>query len=526
MPRTTITETAAPPVLPTTLAQLIDWRADATPDGLFAVDESDQEMSFAEYRERCRATAAALADMGVCAGDVVSWQLPTTAEALVLMGALSSLDAIQNPLLPIYREREISFITGQVSCSLLVVPAMYRGFDHAAMANQVRAAGPHTEFDIVLCDSEHRLPRQASDASMAATARTPDEVRWLYYTSGTTAEPKGARHTDETILAAAIGMVDALEVRPEDRNAFVFPISHIGGAVWLMGGLLAGCSQILIERFDPPRTVEQLRRRSATLVGAGTAFHLSYLAEQSRQPGTPILPTVRAWPGGAAPKPAGLHAEVREKLGGCGIVSGYGLTEAPILTFASVRDADEKLASTEGRPTPGVDLRVMLDDGNYAPPQVIGELRVKGPQLCKGYVDSTLDALAFDSDGYFITGDLGFVDAEGYVTITGRLKDVIIRKGENISAKEVEDALFEHPGVADVAVIGLPDRDLGELCCAVVVPAGTTVLTFDEMVAFLRRAGLAVRKIPERLELVPELPRNATGKVLKHEMRRSYATTT
>src|SRR5438270_10639588 len=210
---------------------------------------------------------------------------------------------------------------------------------------------------------------------------------------------------------------------------------------------------------------------------------------------------------------------MKKEGGGVGIVSGYGLTEAPILTMAAVDDADDKLANTEGRPSPGVELKVVTLDGKVAGPGEEGELRAKGPQVCLGYLDSSLDAEAFDEDGFFRTGDLGYQDPEGYVVITGRLKDVIIRKGENISAKEIEDLLYQHPKVADVAVIGLPDPALGERCCAVVASkAESDPLAFVEMVEFLKGHGLAVQKVPEQLELVDVVPRNPTGKTLKHEL--------
>jgi acyl-CoA synthetase (AMP-forming)/AMP-acid ligase II len=215
---------------------------------------------------------------------------------------------------------------------------------------------------------------------------------------------------------------------------------------------------------------------------------------------------------------------MKNEVGGVGIVSGYGLTEAPILTMASVDDADDKLADTEGQASPGVDLKVVTIDGKVAGPAEEGEIRAKGPQVCRGYLDSSLDAEAFDEEGFFRTGDLGFVDAEGYVVITGRLKDVIIRKGENISAKEVEDLLYTHDKIADVAVIGLPDPSLGERCCAVVAlqDAGNP-LEFNEMVDFLKDKGLMMQKIPEQLETVDVIPRNPSGKIVKHVLRDQYA---
>ncbi|MGH9186411.1 MAG: class I adenylate-forming enzyme family protein, partial [Acidimicrobiales bacterium] len=344
-----------------------------------------------------------------------------------------------------------------------------------------------------------------------------------FYTSGTTADPKGARHTDASVAAAAQGTIDSLEIGEDDRAALVFPLTHVGGIISLFTSMMTGCGNVVVETFDPPTTIPVLAREDATLLNAGTPFHLAYLAAQRRQPGTPLFPEGRAYPGGGMPKPPQLHYDVKRELGGVGVVSGYGLTECPVVAMNTVHDPDDKLANTEGRPTRGVQVRVVTLDGAVAGTGQEGELRVKGPMLFRGYLDASLDAGAFDEEGYLRTGDLGHRDADGFLVITGRVKDIIIRKGENISAKEVEDVLFTHPKVADAAVIGLPDAASGERACAVVVLASPTApLAFEEMVAFLRDAGLMVQKIPEQLEFVEALPRNPTGKVLKHELRARY----
>jgi acyl-CoA synthetase (AMP-forming)/AMP-acid ligase II len=319
-------------------------------------------------------------------------------------------------------------------------------------------------------------------------------------------------------------MAERLQMSADDVHGFVFPFTHIGGAGLLMSALLAGFNHVIVDTFDPAAVVDLFDREGATLAGAGTVFHQAYLAEARNRAPEKVLQRVRAWIGGGAPKPPQLHYDMKKEVGGVGVVSGYGLTEAPILTMASVDDPDDKLANTEGQASPGVDLKVVTIDGKIAGPGEEGEIRAKGPQVVSGYLDSSLDAEAFDDEGYFRTGDLGFVDAEGYVVITGRLKDVIIRKGENISAKEVEDLLFTHPKVADVAVIGLPDPKLGERCCAVVALQDTgTPLEFKEMVDFLKDQGLMMQKIPEQLELVETVPRNPTGKILKHVLREQYS---
>jgi acyl-CoA synthetase (AMP-forming)/AMP-acid ligase II len=507
---------------PLALWALVERRAAATPDALFAVDERDRSLSFAGYRDAALRCAAGLHALGVGEGTPVSWQLPTRLDALVLLAALARLGAVQNPVLPFLREREVGFMARQSGARLLVVPSVLRGFDHTAMARAI--AGALSGLAVVVADDA--LPEgdpSALPPAPPAAAPGAEPVRWVFYSSGTTADPKGARHTDASVGAAGRSLCEALALCADDRNALVFPLTHVGGACWLFAGLLAGMAQIAVESFDPVATPGVLARHGATLAGAGTVFHQSYLALQ-RESAQPVLPRVRAFPGGGAPKPPGLHFDMKRAFGGAGIVAGYGLTEHPIATMGAVSDPDAKLAESEGRATRGTALRVVRLDGAAAAPGEEGELRVRGPHLCRGYVDAALDAEAFDADGFFRTGDLGRLDADGYLVVTGRLKDVIIRKGENLSAKEIEDHLAAHPKVRDVAVVGLPDAERGERACAVVVSADPAdPLRFDEMTAFLRARGLAAQKVPEQLEAAAELPRNAAGKVLKRELRARYA---
>ncbi len=508
------------------LWELVEGRAAATPDAVLADEDTGAVLTFADYRDAClRAAAGLFVEHGVSTATGVSWELPTWNESLVLVGALARLGARQNPLIPIYRGREVGFITNQSEASLLVVPTVYRGFDFEAMARELADERPG--LGVLVVDRE--LPDgdpgvlPALEAPPARAADAP--VRWLFYTSGTTADPKGAPHTDLTVMASALAMAECLDIRAEDVSALVFPFTHIGGIGWLLASLMTGCRLLTTESFDPSATPSFLASRDVTLAGSGTPFHLAYLAAQ-RAAGDgagPIFPKVRAYPGGGAPKPPQLHHDLKREIGGVGIVSGYGLTEAPIVVMATTTDPDEKLATTEGRSTPGVELVVVRLDGKRARAGEEGEIRLKGPQVIAGYLDPSLDAEAFDDEGYFRSGDLGVVDAEGYVTITGRLKDVIIRHGENISAKEVEDLLYTHPAVADVAVIGLPDPKTGERACAIVAVAQGSSFDFEEMVEFLRGADLRVQAIPEQLELVEAVPRNPAGKILKHTLRERFA---
>jgi acyl-CoA synthetase (AMP-forming)/AMP-acid ligase II len=503
---------------------LIVHRADETPDREMAVDESGRRLTFGDYRDRCERAAAGLAARGVGDGTVVSWIQPTTIEAMVLFGALRRLGAVQNPILPIYREREVGFIVRQAQSKLLVVPSNWRGFDFAAMAEQVTEG---TGTEVLVCDRSlpegdpSTLPPAPDDDMNGDSGDVP--VRYIYYTSGTTAEPKGARHGDRSIRAASVGMSERLGLAEDDRFAFVFPITHIAGGLYVYAAVAYGLTFVLDEAFDPDTTIDLLRRENITQGGAGTFFHQTYLKCQQDLPeGEKLFPHVRTFPGGGAPKPPSLHHELKAAFG-VGVVSGYGMTEAPILTMNHHDAPDDVLADTEGPAVAGTTLRIVTVDGAEAPVGEEGEIRAKGPQVTLGYLDPALDAGAFDEDGWFRTGDLGKLDAEGNLTITGRLKDVIIRKGENISAKEVEDLLFTHPKVGDVAVVGLPDAQSGERACAVVVTApGQEPISFDEMKQHLLDAGLITRKLPEQLELVEALPRNPSGKIVKFELQKQF----
>jgi cyclohexanecarboxylate-CoA ligase len=507
--------------------ELIVRRAEATPDREMAVDETGDRLTFGAYRDRCERVAAGLAAEGVGEGTVVSWILPTWTDAMVLFGALRRLGAVQNPILPIYREREVGFIVRQAGTALIIVPGTWRGFDYEAMANGLVEG---TQTRVLSVDrgampegDPATLPPAPTDDMDGDVAAVP--VRYLYYTSGTTADPKGARHTDRTLRAASLGMSERLHLAEDDRFALVFPFTHIAGGLYVYASMAYGLTFVLDAAFDPKTTIDLLRRERITQGGAGTAFHQVYLAAQRALPeGEQLFPDIRTFPGGGAPKPVALHYEMKEAFGGVGVVSGYGLTEAPILTMNDAGAPDQVLAETEGPPIRGASLRIVTLDGKEAGIGEEGEIRAKGGQVMLGYLDSSLDAAAFDEDGWFRTGDLGMVDEAGNLTITGRLKDVIIRKGENISAKELEDLLFTHPKVAEVAVVGLPDPASGERACAVVVTAeGQPDITFEEMASHLKDAGLITRKLPEQLEIVDVLPRNPSGKIVKQDLRERFA---
>jgi cyclohexanecarboxylate-CoA ligase len=506
-----------------TVWELVDRRATASPDHPMLIAADGETVTFGQFRDRAERAAAGLQASGVSTGTVVSWQLPTRIDTVVLSAALARLGAVQNPIIHLYREREVGFALRQTGASLFVIPGTWREIDFAALAERALEGAPTKPAILAIGDGLPEGDPASLPAPPAGTDPAEAPVRWIYYTSGSTADPKGVQHTDQTLIAGGWGLACALDMSPDDVGSIAFPFAHIGGADYLVTMLIFGFPAILLEAFSPPDALAIFKAHGATMVGGSTAFYVAYLAEQRKDPSTPILPTLRLMSGGGAAKPPGIHFEVRDEIGGRGVVHGYGMTEVPMIAQGSPSDSDEQLANTDGKPVEGAEVRIVTLDGRMAGPGEEGEVRVRGPMVFHGYTDPALTADAFDPDGFFRTGDLGVLRADGHVALTGRLKDVIVRKGENISAKEIEDLLYNHPKVIEVAVVGIPDATRGEMVCAVVQLAeGAEGLDLAEVVAFCREAGLMTQKIPERVETRTEWPRAGTGKILKKALRDEY----
>jgi acyl-CoA synthetase (AMP-forming)/AMP-acid ligase II len=496
-----------------TMWELVDRRAHVSPDHPLLIAADGETVTSGQFRDRVERVAAGLHDMGITTGSVVSWQLPTRIDTVVLSIALARLGAVQNPIIHLYREREVGFALRQTGAELFVIPTTWRNTDFAAIA-EAALAGAAAPPAILSTDAG--LP-EGDPAVLPpppeGTAPEDAPIRWIYYTSGSTADPKGVQHTDQTLIAGGWGLARALDMGPDDVGSIAFPFAHIAGPDYLVTMLSMGFPAILVEAFSAPDVLPLFRRHGATMVGGSTAFYVAYLGEQRKTPKEPILPTLRLMSGGGAAKPPEVHYEVRDEIGGRGVVHGYGMTEVPMISNGSPHDTDEQLANTDGKPVEGADVRIVTLDGRAAAADEEGEVRVKGPMVFHGYTDPALDA-----------GDLGRLRADGHLNLTGRLKDVIVRKGENISAKEIEDLLYTHPEVTEVAVIGLPDPERGERVCAVLQLAeGADGLELSDVVSFCRDAGLMTQKIPEQLELRTDWPRAGTGKIVKKSLRDEYA---
>ncbi|MCV7100563.1 class I adenylate-forming enzyme family protein [Mycobacterium palustre] len=504
---------------------LISDAAQRHPDRLLLADEYGRSLTARQFRDHACATAAAFAQRGIGGRSVVSWQLPTTLETMVVLAALVRLGAVQNPIIPALREHEVGFITAQLATDFFVVPRLWRGFDHGGLA---RAVAAERGFQVITVDLETppssgalRLPRASADALGPPPGASRD-ARWVYYSSGTTAAPKGIRHTDASVVAGAAGLVHTIGITASDVDPIAFPVAHIGGAVMLAAALLTGMRLALFEAFDPATTPFSIAAHGPTFLGTATPFFVGFLDAQRAHGDGPLFGSLRGCLAGGAPITAELGRQIRETFGLPGIANAWGLTEFPVAASPTLSAAPEVLDHTVGAPTPGVTVRVVDNSERELPVGQEGELRLKGPQCFLGYADASLDADAFDDQGWLRTGDLGLVDSDGNVRVTGRIKDAIIRNAENVSALEVENALATHPAVADVAVIGVPDPRTGERVCAVVVPASPDAVSLDSLVQHCRSQGLSRYKHPERLAIVDALPRNQFGKVIKKDLREAF----
>ncbi|WP_076590835.1 class I adenylate-forming enzyme family protein [Herminiimonas arsenitoxidans] len=511
----------------TTLWDLLLQRARLTPAAPMLIDAGDEAMdgrtwNFSEVVVQVERFAAALLRLGIEPGTQVTWQLPSRIETIFVSLALARLGAIQNPVIHLYGKKEVAIILKQNRSAFYLIPiarAGERDYQELATAacRELDSPPQIITVDIHLGDTDTTstvLPPPSAD----------NIARWIYYTSGTTSDPKGVCHTDASLIASGRALASALAVKPQDIGSIVFPYAHVGGSMYVIVLLCVGMSALVVPKFVAVEAMALFHRYGVTTSGGSTAHYQAFLGEQRKQPDIPVTPQLALLSGGGAPKPPELFFQVKSELH-CRIAHSYGMTEAPMIAGASPSHSDEQLAYSDGLPVEGVEIRIVRLDGSPVNAGESGEICVKGATVFQGYTNADLTKVAFDADGYFHTGDLGMLRADGHLAITGRLKDVIIRKGENVSAREIEDLLFSHAKVRAAAVIGLPDQERGERVCAVIeLHDPKQTLTFEEMTAYFKEAGMMRQKIPEQLEIVDLLPRNETfNKVLKFKLREQFS---
>ncbi|MGL4286944.1 MAG: cyclohexanecarboxylate-CoA ligase [Phreatobacter sp.] len=496
----------------------------ATPDKTALVARrgdsgTETRLTYRELDEISSRVAKGLADRGVGPGDVVSFQLPNWWEFTALHLAALKLGAVSNPLMIIFRERELAFMLGLAETKVLVVPSSFRGFDHAAMAAGIRDRLPALAHVFVVGGAGDQAFDRLLDGAPGpcpAVALAPDAVIQLLYTSGTTGEPKGVMHTSNTMLSNLAPFAERLHLGADDIIHMPSPMAHqLGFMYGLVLPIMLGATAVLQDVFVAAEMARQIRDEGATFTMGATPF-LNDLAEHAESTGE-ATPSLRIFVSAGAPIPRALVTKARSALGAA-IISAWGMSENGAVTTTRPEDPEETATTTDGLALSGMEVRVVDPFGTPLLAGEEGMLQVRGCSNFVGYLKRPeLDPKS--AEGWFDTGDLARMDGQGYIRIAGRSKDIIIRGGENIPVVEVEGLLFRHPAVAAVAIVGYPDARLGERACAFVVLREAASFDFAEMTAYLAAQKMARQYIPERLTIVTELPRTPSGKIQKFKLR-------
>ncbi len=507
-----------------TLVDALQQTARQTPDRILLVD-GDVRVNCAQLHTQATQLAQALLARAP-SGSVVSFLLPNWHEAAVIYLAATMAGMVVNPILPSLRDHDLLFILKDVDSRFVFIPAEFRQHDYVAMLSRVAAqlespphivvlrgdAGPHASYASLL----------QSGNSGELPDIDPDAVRMVLYTSGTTGRPKGVLHTHNSMHALLQQIRQHWLVEPGDKFLVPSPISHIGGSIYAFESpLLLGSTAVLMERWDADDAVCVIEAEGCTHMAGATPF-LQQLLSASERAGT-RLPSLKVFICGGASVPPSLIRKAHDYFHKAIVTRVYGSTEVPVTTVgATLADETTAAAETDGRR--GF-AEIKLVSHGTAPPNE-GEVHARGPQMLVGYLHQEDEASSFDAEGYFRTGDLARMQDDRYLVINGRAKDIIIRNGENISPKEVEDILVSHPQIAEIAIVGVPDRKTGERACAVIISKGVGApLDVEALRSYLKALGVASFKFPEQVALWDSLPKNDAGKVLKHQIRAALAKT-
>ena len=497
-----------------TLGDALCDAARATPDRVLLVDGDHGLTAAALHARASRLAQAMLARFAP--GSAISFMLPNWHEAAIIYLGATLAGMVANPILPSLRNHDLRFILSDLNSRMIFIPASFRGHDYAAMLSRVLPAldqppqvvvlrgdaGPHGTYPALL-DERHDISLPKVD---------PDDVRMAMYTSGTTGRPKGVLHSHNSIHALLRQIGRHWLVEPGDRFLVPSPVSHIGGSIYAFEApLLLGAKAILMEYWNPDDAVRLMQRHCCTHMAGATPF-LQHLLASARAADT-RLPALKLFICGGASVPPALIHEAAAYFDRAIVTRVYGSTEMPVTTVGVIDAAQaDHAADTDGRP--GIATIQIAPDG---------EIRARGPQMMVGYLHAEDEANAFDADGYYRSGDQGsWVDGD-HLVVTGRIKDLIIRNGENIAPKEVEDILVAHPDIAEVAIVGIPDPRTGERAVAVIVPRGGAKPDVAALADFLSGHGVARFKYPENVVIRDALPRNDAGKVMKAAIRATLA---
>ncbi len=510
-----------------TLLDYLDAAVSANPDkiAVTALDVATGRQRSCTYRQLdglSKRAAAGLMTLGVEAGDVVSIQLPNCIEFIVLHLACLHCAAITNPLMPFLRHRELRFMLDLAESKILVAPKRFRDFDYQPMVESLRAELPGlVDYFLVGAEDDHSfeqrlINRRWEDEQPSGRPLSPDSVIEILYTSGATGEPKGVMHTSNTLLSSVPFFCQRLGLGPDDVVLMASPLAHQTGFIYgMVVSMVLGAKCVLQDIWKPDVAARLIQDEGVTYTMASTPF-LSDLTDEAAQ-GRWGFEKFRIFLSAGAPIPSSLLKAAGERLG-AHVLSGWGMTENGLVTSTLPGDPEEKGIYTDGCAFESMELRVVDNQKRVLPRETVGRLEVRGAHNFVGYLKRP-EYNAFDADEWFDTGDLARMDADGYIRITGRLKDVIIRGGENIPVVEIENLLYRHPAIREVAIVGTPDPRLGERACAFVTLRRSQALTLADMLDYLEQQKVTKHYFPERLEVLTEMPRTASGKIQKFRLR-------
>jgi acyl-coenzyme A synthetase/AMP-(fatty) acid ligase len=515
---------------------LLAERAAEQPSDVYVFD-STTSLTYSEFHDRALRLAVGLKRHGLEKGDRLAVQLPNWTEFPVLTAAASRLGVIVVPIMPIYRDDEVGYVIEHSGASAIVTCQEFRGFGHLAMMNELRpglpavreifvarsddtlASADGTPFDDLIVEgSPSELEVEAGPDS------SPDDGFLIVYTSGTTSRPKGCYHTFNTIRASAAAIRNSLEYGKDDVQFGPSPITHSTGLVTsVVLPALVGAKSYLMEAWEPGEALARIEQYGITAAVTATSF--LQMLMKAYDPEKHDASSLRLWVCAGAPIPGAVVERSREILSGCQTLSLYGRSENFLTTMCTVHDPATRSATTDGSALEGALVKIVGEDGYEVDRGEEGDITYKGPSHMIEYYDNDAETDAlFTPEGFSRSGDLGRMDDDGFVRVTGRLKDIVIRGGMNISAREVEEHLQRHPAIASVAVVGMPDERLGERVCAYVVLSDPdATMELSDIAGYLLEHKVATQKLPERLELVPTMPMTATGKVQKHVLRKEIA---
>lgn len=506
-----------------TVAHHLAERLASDPDHACVI-EGERTYTLRDLDEESQLLACALVRRGYRPGDTVSFQLPNWREAVVIGLAAAKAGLVLGPITPIYRDSELTFMLSDSRSRLIFVPDQFRNVDYAAMAKRVRSAlGSKLEIVVVRgavenCTS-YAVLLEEGRAGAHLPGADPNAVKLVMYTSGTTGRAKGVLHSHNSLQSENWMRQRHLAVGSNDILYNPSTVTHVTGALYsLCMPFTLGITTILADSWDPAAAVDAMRRHRATAMIASTIFLEGLLAEAKRQ--DEHLPDLRFYLCGGAQVRPELIREATEFFDNCVFSRIYGATEVPNITGGVNTRAKSELGATTDGEIIGCEARVVDPiTGAALPPGADGEIIARGPQMLVGYTHAEDARDAIDAEGFFHMGDLGRITEDNFIVITGRKKDIIIRAGENISPKEVEDVLAGHPAIAEIAIVAMPNPRTGEMACAFVTPNPGQNVTLSQLADFLVSAGIAKQKIPEHLELIDDFPRTAIGKIRKDMLR-------